>query len=431
MLANYCNITTPDYHLPRISDLYTIIYREFIKFLNENQYLVFEYVQRMAKNSKVYNIKRLDMALNKVYELLKLEKGPITRKLLKSIIMPYCYNVTVYKASNEVDNKLIEKGFIFGGVPVAYLLTKLIFWFIELKFTKIVNLKDLLSKIGELAALFGLSVYWGIGDWAEVSQQYMSESNEKVAISVKEGNTTKRSGFKYKKNLFICDKLKAKKATPANQIHSIDAHVMYIMMHDLLFNKKVPCAGIHDCVVTTWLVATSVSTLYYNTLYQVLNDPKRFIDLLIVNTFSTLIPNHFLKDGVYDISGFLSFLSEEDGKIFLEKKFFSKTSNRNLSSLEAEKQRLSIEMDALSKQLKTARGKNALHIKYLLESYTEKQLDIKNEIIRTKGGLSKVYECLTQVIILYNGFVSFSVTNNTVIQYMSECKDDFKKQSMF
>lgn len=430
MLAVYCNIVNRG-DVPPIKDLYSVVYTSFIGFMQSEKDTIIQFVKKMARDSKNMSEPLLMETLKEVHTLLKNKEGPITRKLLKSVIMPYCYNKTVYKASFDVSNEFIFQGYFFGKLPVTYLLTKLIYWFIETKYNSIFQYKELLSSIGELAALFGLSLYWNLGSWASVNQQYMVQSTEKVSITAQRKNVKTRTGFNYKKQLFICDVEKARAASSANQIHSIDARIMYILL-DRLLKDNYPCASIHDCVVCTWDASIHMPEKYYNALYDIVKDPMRLIDDLIIQTFAILIPSAYLNGGGCDLESFFCFLQTKEGIVFLEKKFLNKHSNKNLQSLLYELSDILREIAHVEKKRANAEIREQLHLSYFLDSLKKREKDIKAEIKRTKESLKKVHECLGQVSKLYSEFNSINVLKaNEVLNFMAKCHDKNKTSCMY
>jgi hypothetical protein len=86
------------------------------------------------------------------------------------------YGKTLDKASGDIRDYLAEQNLFFHKNLVPYLLTKLIFYFIESTFTSTVNIKTLFSKIGQIAAFFGLPLNWHLDEWGRVTQGYTESS---------------------------------------------------------------------------------------------------------------------------------------------------------------------------------------------------------------------------------------------------------------
>lgn len=378
-LASSTNVMCTKDH--QIKDFYTIVFNNF------KEWILKEEISFLKKVIKLDSEKHAHI-INLIKFLFSSNCAIISRKTIKSILMPYLYGISIinvidkireeltltitdkvlsqYNSSESSIKVLLTKNLIDD---MSIFLAKAIFYFIEHYYGSIPLIKKILATIGAIASHLQLPIQWELSctntttncSYASVFQKYVifnkikintlnSKQYRKKGLSHTE-NSLSRTGFQTNiPTKFPCA-VKTAQSLPANVVHSIDSTILYILLFSYYKNHtKFPVYSVHDCLAITWLHSSEVSSLYLEALSKVLDKPEFVFFNLFHGTFNDILQKTNLKVPTDTNTNTLCDFNKIIECLFSLHDFLCTDKNKNFIFLDFEQQALFIKKNALIKK---------------------------------------------------------------------------------
>lgn len=196
-----------------------------------------------------------------------------TRKLVKCLFMPLIYGKTVLSMANDIHchyNTILSK-------KECMVLASDINKFFQKRFPGIVNLMELIRLIGWVSSNKDKPVFYSTPFLTTV-QDYMI--SKPVNIWVYDRIHKKRRQVTLRIPSTLRDRKKTTTATFANFIHQQDANIAMSMVSKML-GMGIPIYTVHDNFITAGINVKRISSLYINTLIEIMVNPLPLINFFI------------------------------------------------------------------------------------------------------------------------------------------------------
>lgn len=233
----------------QINDIYTHFQIEILKYIKDN----FNLSPKTYKGVCTY----------------------LTRKLVKSLIMPMVYGKTLHTMSIDIYNhmdSLLTKRECF---EIALIIMNLF----RNQFHNLVQLMDLIRYTGWLAAAMNRPVFYSI-DTLTTAQDYMKSGV--VKIWVYDRILRKRRQVTLRIPTHERDLRKTTAATFANFIHQKDAWIAMFMIDRVINELGAPIYTVHDNFITTAPFAFKLPEIYIQAFKKGWS-PLYYINLFIIH----------------------------------------------------------------------------------------------------------------------------------------------------
>ena len=232
------------------------------------------------------------------------------RSLIKKIVMPYSYGITILRGSHHI-GEAYSKFDANYRTEFTYPLAVLLFQFIKDRLTGPHTVKTLLTTLARIAGKHDLTIKWE-NEFNGVSQRYFKKTTVSIVIPrnsvTKEGVClhTYRAVTKIPTNDINVNKNCT--AITANFIHSLDALIAYQMISRYAakkLTKENNYGTVHDCFLADLTYCHLLTDDYKIAFKTVLCEPVKLINTLICKTFG--ISDEYITDTEID----LDFLRKE------------------------------------------------------------------------------------------------------------------------